>query len=153
MKAFNNFLNMFKGDQGEDIEDPDIDDAEYMEDDYQQSKNYSDDYNKQSKVVPMSSSISSSKMVITQPSSYDEAEIIGEYLRNKKAVIINLENVSKEDGQRILDFMSGATFMVEGTIQKVSNLIYLTTPRCVEIQNDVEKRDYDKQRMNFSWMK
>ena len=105
-----------------------------------------------SKVVPMSTAVSSSKMVITQPSCYEDVQEIGEYLRCKKAVIINLENVNKEDGQRILDFMSGATFMIEGTIQKVSNLIYLMTPKCVEIQNDVEKRDY-KQKMNFSWMK
>ena len=155
MKAFNNILNMFKGDQEADIDDVDVEDEQgYMDEEYQAPKSYTDDYSsKQSKVVPMASSISSSKMVITQPNSYDEVETIGEYLRCKKAVIINLENVSKEDGQRILDFMSGATFMVEGTIQKVSNLIYLTTPRCVEIQNDVEKRDYDKQRMNFSWMK
>jgi FtsZ-interacting cell division protein YlmF len=48
--------------------------------------------------------------------------------------------------------MSGATFIVEGTIQKVSNLIYLMTPRNVEIQNDVERSQY-KQKLSFSWMK
>ena len=42
--------------------------------------------------------------------------------------------------------------MVEGTIQKVSNLIYLLTPKDVEIQNDVEKSQY-KQKMSFSWLK
>ena len=42
--------------------------------------------------------------------------------------------------------------MVEGTIQKVSNLIYLLTPKDVEIQNDVEKSKY-KQKMSFSWLK
>ena len=53
---------------------------------------------------------------------------------------------------RILDFLGGATFMIEGTIQKVSNLIYLLTPKDVEIQNDVEKSQY-KQKMSLSWLK
>jgi len=83
--------------------------------------------NNQTKVIPMNTAVSSSKMVITQ-------------------------NVGKEDAIRILDFLGGATFMVEGTIQKVSNLIYLLTPKDVEIQNDVEKSQY-KQKMSFSWLK
>ena len=110
--------------------------------------------NLQSKIVPINAAVSSSKMVITQPTCYDEVEAIGEYLKNKKSIIINLENVGKEDARRILDFMSGAAFMVEGTIQKVSNLIYLITPKNVEIQNDLEQGQYNKQqKMSFSWLK
>lgn len=110
--------------------------------------------NLQSKVIPINAAVSSSKMVITQPTCYDEVEAIGEYLKNKKSIIINLENVGKEDARRILDFMSGAAFMVEGTIQKVSNLIYLITPKNVEIQNDLEQSQYSKQqKMSFSWLK
>ena len=44
------------------------------------------------------------------------------------------------------------TFMIEGTIQKVSNLIYLMTPKDVEIQNDVTRKE-DKQKASFSWLK
>lgn len=107
--------------------------------------------NMQSKVIPMNTAISSSKMVITQPTCYEDVQEIGEYLKSKKSVIINLENVGKEDARRILDFLSGATFMIEGTIQKVSNLIYLMTPKNVEIQNDLERSQYKKQ--SFSWLK
>ena len=164
MKAINNLLSMLKGNQDEYDEEYDEEyennDITEQEEEYTpRSRRFSEidenpysGRNSMSKVVPMSTAVSSSKMVITQPSCYEDVQEIGEYLRCKKAVIINLENVNKEDGQRILDFMSGATFMIEGTIQKVSNLIYLMTPKCVEIQNDVEKRDY-KQKMNFSWMK
>lgn len=108
--------------------------------------------NYQSKVIPMNTAVSSSQMVITQPACYEDVQEIGEYLKNKKSVIINLESINKEDARRVIDFLSGATFMVEGTIQTVSNLIYLITPRNVEIQNDVEKGQY-KQKMSFSWLK
>ncbi|MDD3304460.1 MAG: cell division protein SepF [Clostridia bacterium] len=109
--------------------------------------------NMQTKVIPMNTGVSSSKMVITQPTCYDEVEGIGEYLKNRKSIIINLENVGKEDARRILDFLSGSTFMVEGTIQRVSNLIYLITPKNVEIQNDLERTQYKQQKMSFSWLK
>lgn len=105
------------------------------------------------KVIPMNTSVSSSKMVITQPTCYEDVEEIGAYLKNKKSVIINLENVGKEDARRVLDFLSGATFMIEGTIQRVSNLIYLMAPRSVEIQNDIDKSQYGKQKASFSWLK
>ena len=150
MKAFNSLLNIFKGNQDDEYEDEDFEEMTGLDDEQYTASN---DYSNKSKVVPMSSAISSAKMVITQPTCYKEVEELGDYLRNKKAVIINLENVTKEEGQRILDFMGGAVFMVEGTIQKVSNLIYLATPRCVEIQNEIEKKEMSKQKMDFSWMK
>lgn len=107
----------------------------------------------QTKVIPMANGMSASKMVITQPTCYDDVQEVGDYLKAKKSVIINLENVGKEDARRILDFLSGATFMIEGTIQKVSNLIYLMAPRTVEIQNDLEKSQYKQQKQSFSWLK
>lgn len=109
--------------------------------------------NIQTKVIPMNTAVSSSKMVITQPTCYEDVEEIGSYLKNKKSVIINLENVGKEDARRVLDFLSGATFMIEGSIQKVSNLIYLMAPRNVEIQNELEKSQMSKQKASFSWLK
>jgi len=93
------------------------------------------------------------KMVITQPTCYEDVQEVGDYLKAKKSVIINLENTGKDDARRIIDFLSGATFMIEGTIQKVSNLIYLIAPRTVEIQNDLEKSQYKQQKQSFSWLK
>lgn len=108
--------------------------------------------NIQTKIIPMNNSVSASKMVITQPTCYEDVKEISEYLKSKKAVIINLENINKDEAMRVLDFLSGATFIVEGTFQKVSNLIYLMTPKNVEIQNDLERNQY-KQKLSFSWLK
>ncbi len=121
--------------------------------DIEASNPYSSKNNMQTKVIPMNTAVSSSKMVITQPTCYDDVQEIGEYLKEKKSIIINLENVGKEDARRILDFLSGAAFMIEGSIQKVSNLIYLMAPRNVEIQNDVERNQYKQQKSSFSWLK
>lgn len=162
MGAINKFMNMLNiGSNEEEVEDYE-DDQEIQDTSstYKTRRKFSEieedspysAKNIQSKVIPMNTAISSSKMVITQPNCYEDVQEIGDYLKNRKSVIVNLESVSKEDARRILDFMSGATFIVEGTIQKVSNLIYLMTPRNVEIQNDLERGQY-KQKLSFSWMK
>lgn len=165
MGAINKFLDMLNIGSNEEVEEDDDmeeyenEEVETQPSSYRSRRNFSDieespysAKNLQSKVIPMNTAVSSSKMVITQPNCYEDVQEIGEYLKTRKSVIINLESVSKEDARRILDFMSGATFIVEGTIQKVSNLIYLVTPRNVEIQNDVERSQY-KQKLSFSWMK
>lgn len=163
MGAINKFMNMLSIGSNEDDNVEDYDDDKEVQETtstYKSRRNFSEieqespysARNIQSKVIPMNTAISSSKMVITQPNCYEDVQEIGDYLKSKKSVIVNLESVSKEDARRILDFMSGATFIVEGTIQKVSNLIYLITPRNVEIQNDVERGQY-KQKLSFSWMK
>lgn len=105
----------------------------------------------ESKVIPMNTSVSSSKMVITQPNCFEDVQEVAEYLKTRKSVIVNLETVNKEDARRILDFLCGSAFMIDGTFQKVSNLIYLMTPRNVEIQNDVERGQY-KNKLSFSWL-
>ncbi len=106
----------------------------------------------QTKVLPMTGTVSTSKVVITQPEAYEDVEEIGEYLKQRKSVIVNLESINKEDGKRILDFLSGTSFALDGSIQKVSNLIYLMTPNSVEIQNDVERAQY-RNKLSFSWLK
>ena len=135
-------------DEYEDTEEITEDEEEEVSRPRRSFSNIEKDYSQRS----MQTAVSSSKMVITEPSCYESVQEIGEYLKSKKSVIINLENVSKEEARRILDFLSGAAFMIEGTIQKVSNLIYLMTPRNVEIQDDT-KRDEYKQKMSFSWLK
>lgn len=107
------------------------------------------------KVLPMTGAspvVTSSKMVITEPQCFDDVKEISEHLKERRSVIVNLETVTKEDQRRIIDFLSGATFVTEGSIQKISTLIYLITPKNVEIQNDIEKAQY-RSKLSFSWMK
>ncbi|MBR5227630.1 MAG: cell division protein SepF [Clostridia bacterium] len=106
---------------------------------------------KQPKIIPMTNN-TNSKMVITQPLCFDDVKEIGEHLKDKKSVIVNLETVNKEDHRRIVDFISGATFVLDGSVQKISSLIYLVTPKTMEIQNDIERAQY-RNKLPFTWMK
>lgn len=91
------------------------------------------------------------KVVIVSPSHFDDAQEICDHLKNKKPVIVNLEDLEKECAQRIIDFLSGALYALDGTIQKVSGAIYLAAPCNVDVLNEL-KNDF-KARNIFSWAK
>lgn len=107
----------------------------------------------QGKVIPMTGTVTTnSKMVITQPTCFDDVVDVCDYIKARKSVIVNLETVNSEEGRRILDFLSGSTYAIEGNMQKISKLIYLITPKNIEIQNDVERETY-RSKLGFSWLK
>ena len=76
------------------------------------------------------------KVVVVTPESFDEAKDIAEHLKSKKPVVINLEGVEREVARRIVDFLSGAVFSLDGNIQKISSGIFLIAPYNVGIMGD-----------------
>ena len=89
-------------------------------------------FGKRNKVVNMPQ-VQQIRMVISQPTSFEQSEEICNYLKEKKSVIINLEYVNKDVARRIVDFMSGAVQALNGHIEKVSNSIFLFAPFNYEI--------------------
>ncbi len=67
------------------------------------------------------------------PASYDDVEIIIDHLKNHEAVIINLRDIKSAIAQRILDFLSGAIYSLDGSIQPIENGLFLLTPGGVGI--------------------
>lgn len=104
----------------------------------------------QNKVVNINAA-SQFKVVIMQPDKFEDAQDICDHLKNKKPIVINLENVEKEEAQRVIDFLSGAVYALDGNIQKVANGIFLIAPYNVDIMGDF--KDELKNRGVFSWAK
>jgi cell division inhibitor SepF len=104
----------------------------------------------QGKVVNMHPS-NQFKLVIMQPERFEEAQDICDHLKSKKPVIINLEEIEKEVAQRIVDFLSGSVYALDGNIQKVSNGIFLIAPHNVDIMGDFN--DEISHRESFPWLK
>ena len=76
------------------------------------------------------------KLVVMQPMNFDEARDIANHLKARKPIVMNLELVDKEVSCRIVDFLSGAVYALDGTIQKVSNGIFLIAPNNVGVFTD-----------------
>ena len=106
---------------------------------------------KKSKIVNMPQ-VQSVKMVITQPTSFEQSEEICNYLKDKKSIIVNLEYVNKDVARRIIDFLSGAVHALNGHIQKVSNSIFLIAPVNYDIESDLAREEL-KNKLSVSWLK
>jgi cell division inhibitor SepF len=77
------------------------------------------------------------EVCVIKPTSVDDAREITETLLSGSTVILNLEGLDLEVAQRIIDFTSGATFAINGNLQKISNYIFLVTPTNVGISGDL----------------
>ncbi len=92
------------------------------------------------------------KMVISQPTTFEQAANICDLLKQKKSVIVNLEYVNKDVARRIIDVVSGAVHALDGHIQKISNSIVLIAPFNYDIENDMA-RDEIKNKLSVSWLR
>ena len=108
-------------------------------------------FGKKSKIVNMPQ-VQSVKMVITQPTSFEQSEEICNYLKERKSIIVNLEYVNKDVARRIIDFLSGAVHALNGHIQKVSNSIFLIAPVNYDIESDLAREEL-KNKLSVSWLK
>ena len=141
-------------DQGE-TEEYDDDAYEY-EDKSNNYENEEDDdkkfFGKRGKVVPLNAQGQSVKMVISQPTTFEQSEEICSLLKEKKSVIVNLEYVNKDVARRIVDFISGRVYALDGHIQKISNSIFLIAPMNYEITNETARKEI-KSKLSVSWLK
>jgi len=94
------------------------------------------------KVTPMRQparrSAPAMEVCVIKPNNMEDSREITETLLGGRTVILNLEGLDLEDAQRIIDFISGATFAIDGNLQKISNSIFLVTPANVDISGDLQ---------------
>lgn len=92
------------------------------------------------------------KMKISKPTNFDQADEIVMQLKEKNAVVINLEYVSKDVARRIVDVVSGAVKALDGNIEKVSNSIFVVAPYNYDIINEITKEKIES-KFSASWIK
>jgi len=79
------------------------------------------------------------KMVVVEPHGFDECPKLVDSLKAKKPVVINLENLETDIARKIFDFLSGATYALNGNVQKIANNIFVFAPSNVDITRDSTK--------------
>ena len=134
----------------EEYEDEDIYDYDNEEEVEEDKKLFN---RKNNKVVNMQQGQPNAiKMVISQPTTFEQSDEICSFLKERKSVIVNLEYVNKDVARRIVDFISGGVYALDGYIQKVSNSIFLVAPSNYEITNEMAREEI-KSKLSVSWLK
>ncbi len=91
------------------------------------------------------SSASSSKVSLAEPRVYAEAQDIAESLKTKQAVVVNLQRIERDQGLRIIDFLSGTVYALGGDIQRIGTDIFLCVPDTVEVDGAISDYYHDDQ--------
>lgn len=88
-------------------------------------------------------------VVLVKAEQFNNVADIADHLKNKMTVVLNLESTDKEVSKRMLDFLSGVTYAIEGKIKRVASNTYLITPLDVEIVGDDLISELENSGMKF----
>ena len=115
--AFNKWINSITGvDNGEQPVDENINDENYE---------------------PEGVSNNNNKMILLEPRAYSESQQIADYLKSNSTVVVNLKRVTPEQAKRIVDFLSGTVYAIEGDLQRLGGGIFLCTPQSINVEGSI----------------
>ena len=83
------------------------------------------------------------EVVLFHPANFNDTSTAADHLRNKKAVIVNMENVDKAMSRRVVDFLSGCAYALDGKVKKVAQATYLFCPHNMDVVGDLENMQAD----------
>ncbi len=119
-------VNIFKGVFGGDPEEE--------EEEYETSKESSKSVNKEYK----------NKTILVEPRAFSEAQQIADYLKAKNQVVVNFKRVTSDVSKRIMDFLNGIIYAIDGTMEKLGPGIVLCAPKGFEIEGNITEDDSKK---------
>ncbi len=83
------------------------------------------------------------KLIVIEPRSFDECPKLVDNLKGKRPVIINLEKIDTDTARKIFDFLSGATYALDGNVQRVANNIFIFAPENVDVTANIDNKSMD----------
>ena len=78
------------------------------------------------------------EVVLFHPMNFNDTSKAADHLRSKKAVIVNMENIDKAMARRVVDFLSGCAYALDGKVKKVAQSTYLFCPHNMDVVGDLE---------------
>ena len=103
----------------------------------------------------------SNKMILFEPRAYSESTQITDYLKNRNTVVVNLKRVTPDQAKKIVDFLQGSIYAMNGSLQKLGGGIFLCAPNNVNIEGKItdenaktpknSKKEAKEEEHEFSW--
>ena len=138
------------------LEDEEFDykEEEMVEENYEQPKQQQQHVKQPAQkqnVVSLQSVQKSSKVILMEPRVYAEAQDIADHLKNRRAVVVNLQRIESDQARRIVDFLSGTVYAIGGDIQKIGSNIILCTPDNVEVSGNISELLHERDLQESRW--
>ena len=84
----------------------------------------------------------SGKMILVEPRAYSESQEIADHLKARNSVVVNFKRVTTDQAKRIIDFLSGTLYAINGDLQKIGDGIYLCTPKNIDVQGKITEEQF-----------
>jgi len=78
-------------------------------------------------------------VLVLNPQNFDEAPFIVKKIKEDRTIVVNLKGTEYEEGRKIFDFLSGAVFALEGTINRIAQSVYILAPNEVSVSTEINK--------------
>ncbi|WP_342748102.1 cell division protein SepF [Melghirimyces profundicolus] len=122
-----NFFGIYEDDEGQARDYTTASDAEQME--VRGRKN----------VVSLHAAPKQVRVMLAEPRSYDEVQNIADHLKNNRTTVVSLQRLPKEEAYRVIDFLSGTVYALNGNISKLSPETIICSPPNVDIQGSISE--------------
>lgn len=83
----------------------------------------------------------SGKTILVEPRAYSESQEIADHLKARNSVVVNFKRVTTDQAKRIIDFLSGTLYAINGDLQKIGDGIYLCTPKNIDVQGKITEEN------------
>jgi cell division inhibitor SepF len=129
----------------------DYNDEEMLEEEAEPFKPSKHPAQQKQNVVSLQSVQKSSKVILMEPRMYAEAQEIADHLKNRRAVVVNLQRIDHDQAKRIVDFLSGTVYAISGDIQRIGMNIFLCTPDNVEVTGNISELMQERDIQESRW--
>ena len=126
-----------------------------------QSENEDSFYNITKEEAAATPELGSNKMILFEPRAYSESTQITDYLKKRNTVVVNLKRVTPDQAKKIVDFLQGSIYAMNGSLQKLGGGIFLCAPNNVNIEGKItdenakpargKKDSKEEEEEEFSW--
>lgn len=104
--------------------------------------NFDDDYGSAKPSIKSSKTLSIPatthlQVIVVKPEKYSDAAAIADHFKNKKTVVLNLDNTNKDVANRLIDFLGGVAYAADGDLKRIANTTYIIVPVNVDISGDM----------------
>ena len=88
------------------------------------------------------------QMKVIRPESFASVNQIADHLLSQRTVVLNLEATNKETARRLIDFLSGVAYSIDGSLKRIANNAYIITPSNVDVSGDQLREQRRNQAQN-----
>lgn len=90
---------------------------------------------------PVAAGFAGAEVLVVDPEVFNDAPTIVNKIKENKTVVVNLKNTEYEEGGKIFNFLNGAVFALEGSINQIAEQVFILAPRQVSVSTEMEKKD------------